>query len=45
MELTIFRLTDVENKLAEMDKDTEKARKESKAARDRFQAVKKQRFA
>jgi structural maintenance of chromosome 1 len=41
--LNFTRLTDVEQKLAEMDKDTEKARKESKVARERFQAVKRQR--
>jgi len=37
-------LDDVEAKLADTDKETEKARKEVKAARDDFNTVKKQRF-
>lgn len=37
------RLDDVENKLLETERDAETARKESKAARDAFNDVKKRR--
>lgn len=39
-----IRLDDVENKLADTEKEAEKARKDSKAARDNFNELKKQRF-
>jgi len=38
------RLDDVEMKLADTEKEAEKARKDSKAARDNFNDLKKQRF-
>lgn len=38
------RLDDVEAKLADTDKETEKARKEVKAARDEFTGIRKKRF-
>jgi structural maintenance of chromosome 1 len=39
-----WRLDDVEAKLVDTDKETENARKEVKAARDGFNAIKKKRF-
>ena len=38
-----LRLDDVENKLLETEKEADKARKESKAARDAFNEIKKTR--
>jgi septation ring formation regulator EzrA len=38
------RLDDVEMKLADTEKEAEKARKDSKAARDNFNDMKKRRF-
>jgi structural maintenance of chromosome 1 len=39
-----LRLDDVENKLAETEKEAEKARKDSKNARDAFHDVKQRRY-
>jgi septal ring factor EnvC (AmiA/AmiB activator) len=44
LEFNDTRLDDVENKLADTEKEAEKARKDSKAARDNFNELKKQRF-
>ena len=41
----MFRLDDVEQKLAQTEKEAEKARKDSKEARDRFNDVKRRRCA
>ena len=40
-----YRLDDVENKLLETEREAEKARKESKTARDAFNDIKKRRYA
>lgn len=40
-----FRLDDVESKLAGTEREAEKARKDSKSARDQFNDVKKRRYA
>lgn len=44
LEFNDTRLDDVEMKLADTEKEAEKARKDSKAARDNFNELKKQRF-
>lgn len=40
----LLRLDDVENKLAETEKEADKARKDSKSARDTFNDVKQRRY-
>ncbi len=40
----LLRLDDVENKLAETEKEADKARKDSKGARDAFNDVKQRRY-
>lgn len=39
-----FRLDDVETKLAETEKEADKARKDSKNARDQFNDVRRRRY-
>jgi hypothetical protein len=41
---SLLRLDDVENKLAETEKEADKARKDSKSARDAFNDVKQRRY-
>jgi structural maintenance of chromosome 1 len=42
--MMLYRLEDVEAKLAETEKEADKARKDSKAARDEFNDIKRRRF-
>jgi structural maintenance of chromosome 1 len=41
---SLLRLDDVENKLADTEKEADKARKDSKNARDAFSDVKQRRY-
>ena len=44
MKLTIVRLDDIESKLMETEKEADKARKDSRTARDQFNDIRKRRY-